>query len=314
MNTKKTFFTLLLTAILLFSVSCTKTAPLEKDRQIKIVTTVFPLYDFARNVVGDYAEIYLLLPSGSDPHSWEPKPSDIKKVADADLFIYIGAGLEPWMESVKEVLKKDAIVIDSSYLVDLKKSEGHEEHDEQKEENDEEEHLNEEFDPHLWLNFNNDIKIVSKITKELIFLYPDEKEEITKNAEDYIEKLNELDQEYINGLSKCNHKIFITGGHSAFGYLAEKYGLEQIAVAGLNPNAEPSPQKLVEIVEIAKKEKINYIFFETLVSPKVSEVISKEIGAKTLLLNPGHSDNNNDSFLDIMKFNLDSLRQGLECE
>lgn len=303
---------IILFALIMMLASCTAVENNSQSNKLKVVTTVYPLYDFARNIAGETADVYLLLPPGSDPHTWEPKPSDIKKVSDADLFIYIGADLEPWMESVKEVLDEKTRVIDSSSLVTLIKADEHlaEEHDE---EHLEEEHEHGEYDPHIWLDFNNDIKIVTKISDDLISLSPENKEAIEKNTGNYIAALNDLDQEYKTGLAACKHDTFITGGHSAFAYLAKRYGLEQVSVSGISPNAEPSPQTIVEIIETAKKENLKYIFFEALVNPKVADVISGEIGAQTLLLNPGHSDNTKDSFMSIMRSNLASLKTALEC-
>jgi len=303
----------------------------QNNEKIVIVTTLFPLYEFAKEAGGDNVEVTLLLPPGSEAHTFEPKPSDIIKINEADIFLYVGAGMEPWAHDILTgVNNKDLIIIEASSKAELIKSgeseHMHEEYYTEEEHTAEEEthadteegHHHDEYDPHIWLDFSNDKKIISAIAQTLIQIDSNNEEYYKSNANSYIAKLNELDSAYSNSLTDCNHKEFITGGHNAFAYLAHKYSLESISAFGISPDSEPTPQKIKEIVDLTKEHNIKYIFFEKLVNPKMAETIAQEAGATTLILNPAHNllkeqFDQNVSFISLMKENLENLKTGLEC-
>ena len=311
-------FSLIAAALLMLSGCSSGT----ESGKIKIVTTLFPLYEFAKEVGGDRVEVTLLLPPGVDAHSFEPKPQDIITLNNADLFVYVGAGMEPWADDILAGLdNKDLSIIDASSVSELISS-SHDEHEENEHEEgheDEEEHEHGEFDPHLWLDFTNDQKIVSKISGALSDIDPSGKEYYSSNAERYSSRLAILDSIYISSLSKCNKSEIVTGGHNAFGYLAHRYNITIISVYGLSPNSEPSAQKVKEITDTIREHGIKYIFFEKMVNSRMAEMLAKETGASMLILNPGHNVAKDDiaknvTFMWMMTNNLNDLVAGLECE
>jgi len=277
--------------------------------KIKIMTTVFPLWEFARAVAGERGEVSLLLPPGSDVHTWQPRVSDMKKLGSVDFLLFIGADLEPWLADILRSLSRPGLrtleVSRGLALLagneNLPRPDGH------------------KMDPHIWLDFNLDQVLVDRIRKALSEIEPENAVYFEKSAASYIEKLQRLDAKYQDTLSHCLHKTFIFGGHSAFSYLARRYHLEQIAVYGLSPDAAPTPRQLIAVIEIAKKHKVKTIFFETSVSDKLARLIASQVGADTSLLNPGHNLTEEQrrsgvTFLDLMAKNLESLKHGLVCE
>ncbi|EKE11360.1 MAG: divalent manganese/zinc-binding lipoprotein [uncultured bacterium] len=281
----------------------------EKTKKITIITTLFPLYDFAKNIGQDKVEVYLLLPPGTEAHSFEPKPSDIARINQSDLFIYTGEFMEPWVQDVlKGVSNQNLKIVDSSTGIALMPSAFRDE--------DEAEGAP---DPHIWLDFDSSKKIVQTIADALGEKNPANADFYQQNADEYKNKLSALDAKYTKTLSQCRSKEIIYGGHYAFGYLARRYDLKYIAAQGISPDSEPTAKDLIALIEQIKKDNIQYIFYEELTAPKISETLADETDAKLLLLNPGHNltkedFENNISFISIMEKNLTSLSQGLNCK
>lgn len=279
--------------------------------KIKIMTTIFPLMEFSKAVCGDRCEVSLLLPPGSEVHTWKPRPSDIVRISSADLFIYIGAELEPWIHDLLKSIKNPKLkILEASSTLSLIK-EGRFLHYGS--------HGRRLFDPHIWLDFEIDQLIVDKITSLLAKIDPENSVMYHKNSSLYKVKLQRLDQNFSHGLKDCVQRTFILGGHSAFGYLARRYNLRQVSLYGLSPNSEPTPRQLVEIVDLARKYKIKVVYFEIYISNELAKVIAKEVGAKTLVLNPGANLTKKQlesgvTFFDIMEKNLENLRDGLICK
>lgn len=308
-----------------------------QTEKLKIQVSFYPMYEFTKNVAGDLAEVEVLVPGGIEPHDWEPTPQDIKKIAESDVLVYNGAGMEGWVDQVLLAVGNDNLVkIEASHGLDIMEGSEEEEEDHEHEgeihdhdgeeahEHEEEAHDHEEeghhhdhggLDPHVWLSPALAIKEVRNIEAGLAEAAPDYKDEFKKNADNYVAKLEQLDQEFIDGLSNTKRKDFITQ-HAAFGYLAQSYGLTQVPIAGLSPEQEPSAEMMTKIVKFAKENKVKTIFFETLVSSKVADTIAKEIGAKSAVLNPieGLTDEDQANHLDylgIMRQNLKSLQAAL---
>jgi len=280
------------------------------SKKIKIVTSIFPLMEFSRAVSGDRGEVSLLLPAGAEVHTWQARPSDIIRLSSADLFIYIGSGLEPWIQDIlKSVKSSNLNVLEASQGISL--IEG-------KPQNREHGHEHGVADPHIWLDFGNDQIIVDRIADVLSDIDPGGSKIYRKNAASYKEKLIRLDQKFMDSLKNCTHRKFIMGGHAAFGYLARRYNLRQISLLGLSPDSRPTPKKLIEVAELARRYKIEVIFFEASVSGKLAKVLAEEVGARTLVLNPGanltkEQLKSGTTFFDIMKKNLENLKDALIC-
>jgi zinc transport system substrate-binding protein len=181
-------------------------------------------------------------------------------------------------------------------------------------------HLHEEKnDPHIWLDFSLDVKIVDRIAAAFSAKDPANADLYRANAAAYKSKLEMLDRKYQSAFLPCRQRQMILGGHSAFGYLAHRYGLQQIALYGISPNAEPTPKKLAFVVQAAKSRKVKFIFFESLINPKLAQVLAKEAGIGTLLLYTGANVTkdqmkNKTTFLELMEKNLVNLRRGLDCD
>jgi zinc transport system substrate-binding protein len=278
--------------------------------KIKIMTTVFPLLEFARAIAGERGEVSLLLPPGAEVHTWQPRVSDMEKFAASDLLVFIGADLEPWLADILRSVSRPGLrtlevtrglALLSENDKNLPRPETH------------------EMDPHIWLDFGLDQVIVDRIQKLLSEIEPENTAYFERGAASYKEKLQRLDAKYRDHLSRCRQKTFIFGGHSAFAYLARRYHLEQIPVYGLSPDAAPTPRQLVDVIGLARKHAIKTIFFETNVSDKLARLIAREVGADTSLLYPGHNLTKEQwragmTFLGLMEKNLESLRHGLACE
>ena len=295
--------------LLLFA-GCTSESEEETGRP-RIVCSLFPLYEFALKVGGDRTEVSLLLPPGVEPHAWEPKASDLVAISKADLFLCVSENLEPWVTDVVRGVGHDGLRV-------LAAAEGLLGHD------DEALHGHgdrggEARDPHVWLDLSYDQVIVTRIARALSSIDPENGDDYRANAVSYNERLQALDKKYREALAACRHHTLVLGGHSAFSYLARRYGLEEIPLYGVSADAQPTPRRLAEVVETARDLKVQYVFFETLVGPKLARVVAEEIGAGTLVLNPGANMTKEQfdrglTFLSILEENLENLRKGLECE
>jgi len=314
---KKILF--LLIFLLIFNIPNLQSKEKKEVDKITIITSVFPLQEFAEAVAGERGDVSLLLPPGAEIHTWQPRASDIIKLSSADVFVYVGATLEPWLhDMMKSVNNPELRILEASQGLSLfSKNDDQSEHEEEKRA-DEQNHEHPFVDPHIWLDFENNQIIVDKIESILSELIPEGRLFFEKNALLYKKKLQILDQKYRAGLSNCLQRTFILGGHAAFGYLARKYHLNQIALYGLSPDSKPTPKKLVEVVDLAKKHKINVIYFEDYISDELAKVMAKEVGAETLVLNAGANLSREQlksgtTFLEIMEKNLENLRHGLQC-
>ena len=280
------------------------------DESLKIMTSFYPLYDFTTKIAGDRANVINLVQPGIEPHDYEPSPKDLANLNEVDLFIYNGAGYESWVtDTIKSIDTKDKKIINSSEYVDLLTLR---ETGESTEPNDKEGQEDKTYDPHFWLDPIRAKQIAEVIKEELIKLDPDGKVVYEENFNKLAVNFDELNSEYTEVLSNPSRKEVIVS-HNAFGYLTNRYGLEQIAITGISPSDEPSPKKLKELISFANERQINYILFETLVSPKVAETVKDTIGAKSLTLNPIEGLTNKeiktgDDYFSVMRENLATLK------
>lgn len=295
MNRLHIFFTTVLLTIILQLPSYAVA-----DR-LTVVASVFPLFEFAREVAGPAADVRLLLPPGVDPHSWEPKPSDIVDLTRADIFLYTSEKMEPWAGDIARAVKGRGVA-----LVQVTGSLGvsGNAHGE---------------DPHFWLDLSLSVGTIKMIGNELSERDPENRDQYMANTVRYTRKLQQLDEAYKTGLKECESRHLVTGGHAAFGHLTRRYGLEQISVYGLSPDAEPTPRHLAGIVSVVKESGVRTIFSEELMNPRMAQVLSRETGARVMVLNPGANLTAAQwreglAFIDIMSRNLDTLREGLSCE
>ena len=321
MNSNRKACIFLAAWVLLVACSCNKAEEQKADHRsgrLKVVASLFPMYDFARLIGGGHATVTLLLPPGMEPHSFEPRPADVAALRSADVFIYTNQYMEPWAEEIiKGVDRGRLLVVHASKGVKfsgrrdshagLKRSEQHRNHE-----------PGAGADPHIWLDFVNAQKIVDTIAQAFSEKDPANSHVYMTNAKEYKAHLNELDRKYRDALSGCRKRVFVSGGHDIFGYLAERYGLRYRAAYGLSPDAEPTARDLAELSKMLREEGLNHIFYEELLSPRIAETLAKETGAELLRLHGAHNISREElasgtSFLDLMEQNLENLMQGLQC-
>ncbi|MBF0121364.1 MAG: zinc ABC transporter substrate-binding protein [Desulfobacterales bacterium] len=274
------------------------------DDKLKIITTIFPLYDFTKEIGREKIDVTILLPPGIEAHSFSPTPLDIMKLNKADILIYTSKYMEPWIEDIIKALEnKKLIIIDSSLNIELLKESGHKH----------------QVDPHIWLNPIFAKKIVFNISNGLSSKDLKNKEFYLNNLIEYNNKLDILDINIRDKLKNCKHNEIFYGGHFAFGYFAKEYGLKHKSpYKGFSPNAEPSSKGIADLVKKMKKSQIKTIYYEELIDPKVAKAISEETGANMFMLHGVHNITKDDmkkgsTYLSIMYDNIEKLKIGLEC-
>jgi zinc transport system substrate-binding protein len=249
------------------------------------VAAFYPLSFAASEIGGDSVDVKNLTPPGAEPHDLEVSPQDVAEVRDADLVLLLGHGFQPQLEDAAGNADNVALLLDTPGL---------------------EVHSNE--DPHVWLDPVRYAQVVERIGQLL------GKRAAAKELE---KRLADLDAEYRVGLAHCTRHEIVTS-HEAFAYLAERYGLEQIAITGLSPEAEPEPGKLQDVVYLVRERGVTTVYFETLVSPRIAETVARETGAKTAVLDPiegltEEEASKGEDYFSLMRANLSSLRAGLGC-
>ena len=232
--------------------------------KMRVAATIAPLGEFVEIVGGDKVVITVIVPPGAEPHTFEPTPSQMSDVAKADLYVMNGAGLEFWMNKVLEVNKKMAIVDSSKGVALLQESGG-------------------EMDPHIWISLRNAGLQVNNICSGLVQVDPTNKDYYTKNRDNYLQKLQSLDEELSRSFVSTKSKIFIVH-HPAWAYFARDYGLKEVPL--MENEKEPGPKYLGEVVDLAKKNNIITIFVEPEYNPKAAEVIAREMNASIISLDP----------------------------
>jgi zinc transport system substrate-binding protein len=285
--------------------------------KLQVVTTLFPLYDFSRVIAGDRAEVFMLLPPGMEPHSFEPKPNDILRIGKAGLFIYTNPYMEPWAEKIiKGIDSRNLRVVNAgqsaSYLT-AKEAEIHDGHDEHQHKD----HGN-GADPHIWLDFANAGLIVDNILAGFVGADAANAATYRENAAQLKSRLANLDQRYRAGLSSCATRVFLHGGHYTFGYLARRYGLEYRSLSGISSESEPSAARMAAMVRQIRSSGVAYLFAEELLSPRLTETLAKEAGVAVLKLHGAHNLGRDDfqsgtDFFALMDQNLLNLQKGLAC-
>jgi len=285
----------------------------------KVYTTIYPLEYAAKRIGGDYVEVTNLIPPGVEPHDYEPTAKDMVALATADVFAYNGSGLELWVDKAVESLDKTkTTVVNATEGMDLLQAaeEEHEHEEESAGKSESEEHDHGGLDPHVWLDPSKLKEEAAKVKDALVQKDKAHAADYEKNFQQLSADLDQLDKEFKEMVAASSKKEFMVS-HTAFGYLAHRYGLEQVAISGINPADEPSPSELKELVEHVKEHQISYVLFETLVSPKVAEVIAREAGVQTATLNPLEGLTEDDveagrDYLSIMHDNAETLRAALK--
>ncbi|WP_270182721.1 metal ABC transporter solute-binding protein, Zn/Mn family [Alkalihalobacillus sp. CinArs1] len=298
------------------------------EGKLTIYTTLYPTEYFAERIGGDAVEAESILPPGSDAHSFDPTTRTMTELAESDLFIFNGAGLEGFADTAKDILDKEGVTtLEASKGIDLAETEeGHEEHadhEDEHEDHDSHDEGNEEHhdhdhgnvDPHVWIDPIFAIEQARNIKEALIELKPDQEEAFEANFTELENDLLELDESFKTLVSNADKKEFLIS-HDAYGYWEKRYGLEQLSVTGLSPSQEPTQQQLEEIIETAKQFNLQYMIFEQNVTPKPAKTVQKELGLETLRIHNlsvlSEDDiKNEETYLSLMKKNIETLEKAL---
>lgn len=271
--------------------------------KLAVLTTIYPLEYLAQRVGGQAVSVVNVVPAGVEPHDWEPSPRDMTAIQRAGLFIYNGAGFEPWAGRVVAALSPGRpVVVDATEGLSLRRG-GQD---------------GMVLDPHVWLDPLLYLKQGELVGAALTRADPANASVYAGNLEGLRRDLERLVEEMGGGLASCQRRTVVVP-HAAFGYLAERFNLRQLPITGLSPEAEPSPGRLSQIAREVKEAGATYIFFETLVSPALAETIAREVGARTLVLNPLEGLTHQEAqagkdYMTLMRENLANLRIALGCQ
>lgn len=317
------------------------------DGQLTVFASTFALKSLAEEIGGDRINVEMVIPPGADPHTYEPTSKQMTQIAEADLFLTIGHDLEPYVESMEKSLDGQNVafvktaenvkLLDAADTVHVHDEEGHTEDDHAHEEegHSEDEHAHEEdahsedkhaheeeghdhshgqYDPHVWLDPMNAVSMAEAVEAAFSEEAPDYKDEFAERLSTFKDEANALDAE-LKAAVENGSKSELLVTHAAYGYLAERYGFEQLPIAGLTPSEEPSQQALKRIIEEARLHDLNYIAFEDTVTPKVAEVVKQEIGAESVTIYNLESvtkEQMDKSYFDLMRENVKALETALK--
>ena len=304
---------MLLVALAMFIVGCGGEKQSVSDK-LQVAASFYPMAEFARNVAGDKAEVFVLVPDGAEAHDWEPSPSDLSRLGKAQVFVYNGV-VEPWAKQALTALSERKILaVQTGLGLYERAGETHEE-----------EHHHHDYgcahgkqDPHVWISPKKAIKQVERITAVLCEIDAKNAKYYQDNSAKYVEQLKTLDIQLTNLAKNAPRKVFVTA-HAAFGHLADDYGLKQLAVNGLSPHAEPTPADLQRLIKVVQEENVRYVFFETLTDPKLAKLVADETGAEISVLDPLEGLNeegrkNKLDYLQIMQRNIHNLQIALNAK
>jgi len=287
----------------------------ESDK-LQVVTTFYPMYDFAKQVAQEDADVSLLLEAGMEVHSFEPSSQMIAEIQDADVFVYNSPEMETWVPDVlASIDTADMVVICASEAITLLEYEGEaHEHEHESEEEEEVGHSH-TVDPHVWLDPVLAQTEVATIAEGFAEADPEHAENYSKNAETYREKLDELDAAYRTAFEGAENRTFVTQ-HAAFAYLAARYDLEQISVTGLNAENEPSAAALATLSDYVKANHVTHIYFENNASSQTAETLAKEVGVELAVLSPlegisAEDQEKGSDYISVMLENLEALKKSI---
>lgn len=283
----------------------------KEDGKVNVVASFYPMQFLAEQIGGEHVEVESLTKPGTEPHDLELSPKQTARLSEAGLVVYL-KGLQPAVDEGIQQAQPDRVAEASSYT-ELKKH-GEEVHGEEHGKEHGHDHSGgaggEGTDPHVWLDPLRYSKIAKGVGEELAKADPAHKAEYTKNARDLSKRLTELDKEYKDALKSKKSDTFITT-HAAFGYLAERYGLHEAAVSGVDPDSEPSGARMKELHKIAKADDVDTVFFEASASDKTAKTLAKDLNLKTGVLSPLEGVKKGQDYFSVMHQNLTSLRTAL---
>ena len=302
-----------------------------EGKKLQIVTTNFPSYDFARAITKEDAELTMLVKPGAETHSFEPSPQDIITIQNADLFIYTGGDSDEWVDGILESISDKNFhvfkMMDTVNLIEEETVEGMQEeehehadadHDQEKADQAEEhEEEGPEMDEHVWTSPKNAITIVEKLEEILAGLDENHKDSFKTNSESYIKEIEELDKSFKEVVDSGKRKEIIVADRFPFAYFCKEYGLSYFAAfPGCSTDTQPSAATIAFLTDKVKEDKIPVVFHIEMGNEDMVNAISRDTGAKKMLLNSVHNVTDSDfkagkTYVDLMKPNVDALKEAL---
>jgi zinc transport system substrate-binding protein len=286
---------------------------------ITVYTTVYPLQYFTERIAGNLVSVKSIYPPGADEHTFEPSQRDMMNIADADMFFYIGLGLEGFVKKTKTTLKNEGVdFISVGDKLILPENSHESEEEEMKHDEEGHHHEHGDIDPHVWLDPIYAKELAIAIKDELVTKLPAEEEILEDNLQQLVSELETLHTAFQSTIETAHRKEVIVS-HAAFGYWEKRYGLKQISISGISSATEPSQKDLEKIVQVAKEKNLKYILFEQNVSSKLGEIIQDELGAKPLSLHnlatlTEKNVQDKESYFSLMNKNIESLKIALNEE
>ena len=324
--------------------------PVDPNR-LQVMASFYTMYDFAQKIGGEHVQVTCMVPSGTEPHDWEPSTKDITRMEQADVFIYNGAGMEHWVSDVLAGLSnKKLISVEASQGVSLLRSaeeeDGHDHEAAHADEDEEDSHDHEnadaedavheedaadrvvaaapdghdahehgEYDPHVWLDPMNAKQEMQNICAAFSKADPERRADYQANYEKWAKQLDELDKTYQTTLENLSERNIVVA-HEAYGYLCRRYNLMQVSIEGMSPDSEPDPGRMADIIDFVRANNVRAIFFEELSGSRTAETVAAETGVKLLTLSPleGLSDRQEETggdYFSVMEENLQQLTEAL---
>lgn len=290
------------------------------ESKLKVVTTLFPYYDFTRQVAGDKVELTMVVPAGMDSHSFEPTPADVQVIRDADVLICNGGALEHWLSQVLSAVDSDSMTVltgmDQVNAVQEELVEGMEKEKHQEDDDGHGDHI--EYDEHIWTSPVNAMILVESIRDTLSEKDPENRSYYEERAKSYLEKLKKLDDEFRKVAENKKRDMIVVGDKFPFRYLADEYGLSyRAAFSGCSTDTEPSARTIAYLIDKMRLEQIPVVYYLELSSHRVSEILAEETGAEPLLLHSCHNVSRREfdsgvTYLDLMEQNVINLKRGLD--
>ena len=284
-----------------------------------VVTALYPLEFVAAEVGAGRADVTNLAPPGVEPHDLELAPNQVRAMSEADLLLYIGEGFQPAIEDLVDELPDTAALdaLDSQEALlaggDAHADEADDDHSSDEEGDDDAHEEEGATDPHVWLDPTRLAGVAAAAAEQMAELDPTNAGTYEASADALVDELSALDEEYTAAVANCERDELVVS-HEAFGYLTDRYGLEQVGVSGLDPEAEPSPGRVAEVSEFAREHGVTTIFFEEQVAPDIAEVIADEAGAETEVLDPlEFTPDGGSDYFDVMRSNLKAISAALDC-
>ncbi len=277
------------------SISSTVRNPVADNDNPVLVTSGYVPYTLAKELAGEYVNVLMLLPPGAEPHAFEPTPGALIMLKHANAFVYISDELEPWAKDLANVTTENTPVLKLADGVPVT------------------------ADPHVWMHVQNAPLLAAQIEKVLVQIDPAHAQTYAENLAQFNVQIGQLEQDFKAALAHCQSREVVHVGHLAFKNLTDAYNLQLTALAGTSHDGEHSAKKLAQLVEQIKKSGVQTIFTEQTLSPRLAKAVAHETGAQILPLYPiehisKHDFNNNVTYVQLMRRNLESLQRGLQCQ